>query len=265
MHVGMITINGEKMSKSVGNVKSVNHVLEDWGPNVIRLFCLSGHYSKPIDYTKDLLKENLIKWRRLEICYYELRLLSTNAFGESNPWARSVERKINPRNKSNKSMYRILSGQGRVPKMTDRERYIKFDNEMAELESNITDSTQKFDAALENDFNTPLALTELFSMIKTINGLVDEQKIPKNIASLAMSVLEHMLDVLGLNIIKMDDGNIEGNFELLVTRDMDRNRGNYEEGDKIRDLIVKMGVQLFDHKNRITTWVKHEKIKADAS
>ena len=74
MHAGMITINGEKMSKSVGNVKSINHVLESWGPNVARLFCISGHYSKPIDYTEDLLKENLIRLRQIETCYYELRL-----------------------------------------------------------------------------------------------------------------------------------------------------------------------------------------------
>ena len=45
MHAGMITINGEKMSKSLGNIKSVNHVLTNWGPNVIRLFCMSGHLS----------------------------------------------------------------------------------------------------------------------------------------------------------------------------------------------------------------------------
>ena len=74
MHAGMITINGEKMSKSVGNVKSINHVLGSWGPNVARLFCISGHYSKPIDYTEDLLKENLIRLRQIETCYYELRL-----------------------------------------------------------------------------------------------------------------------------------------------------------------------------------------------
>jgi cysteinyl-tRNA synthetase len=72
MHVGMVTINGEKMSKSLGNIKSVRYVLENWGPNVIRLFCLSGHYSKPIDYSEDLLKENLIKWRQVETAYYEM-------------------------------------------------------------------------------------------------------------------------------------------------------------------------------------------------
>ena len=72
MHVGMVTINGEKMSKSLGNVKTISHVLEQWGPNVIRLFCLSHDYQKPIDYTEELLKENLIKWRQIETCYYEL-------------------------------------------------------------------------------------------------------------------------------------------------------------------------------------------------
>jgi cysteinyl-tRNA synthetase len=72
MHVGMVTINGEKMSKSLGNIRSVKHVLDGWGPNVIRLFCLSGHYSKPIDYSEDLLKESLTKWRQVETAYYEM-------------------------------------------------------------------------------------------------------------------------------------------------------------------------------------------------
>ena len=72
MHVGMVTINGEKMSKSLGNIKSIKHVVENWGPNIIRLFCLSGHYSKPIDYSEELLKENLTKWRQIETCHYEM-------------------------------------------------------------------------------------------------------------------------------------------------------------------------------------------------
>jgi len=79
MHAGMITINGEKMSKSLGNIKSVDHVLKNWGPNVIRLFCLSTHYSKPIDYSEKLLKENIVKWHQIENCYTEL----TNPIGDN--------------------------------------------------------------------------------------------------------------------------------------------------------------------------------------
>ncbi len=72
MHVGMVTIGGQKMSKSLGNVKSVERLLGDWGANVIRLFCLSGHYSKPIDYSEELLKESLARWRQVEAAYFEL-------------------------------------------------------------------------------------------------------------------------------------------------------------------------------------------------
>ena len=74
MHVGMVTINGEKMSKSLGNTKSVDFVLRRWGPNIARLFCLYGHYSEPIDYSEEMLKETITKWRQVENCYYELRL-----------------------------------------------------------------------------------------------------------------------------------------------------------------------------------------------
>ena len=90
MHVGMVTINGEKMSKSIGNVKSIKHVLENWGSNVIRLFCLSGHYSKPIDYSEELLEENLTKWRQVETCYYEL----IHADDENNEEVKSIIEKL---------------------------------------------------------------------------------------------------------------------------------------------------------------------------
>lgn len=82
MHVGMVTIGGEKMSKSLGNTKSVDFVLKKWGANIIRLFCLAGHYSKPIDYAEDMLKETVTKWRQVENCYYEL-ILSVEGSADS--------------------------------------------------------------------------------------------------------------------------------------------------------------------------------------
>ena len=213
MHAGMITINGEKMSKSIGNVKTLSHVLENWGPNIIRLFCLSGHYSKPIDYTEELLKENLIKWRQLETCYYELRLAdSTN--GSEN------------------------------------------------IEDGILNSRQRFDNALENDFNTSLALTEFFNMIKIINGLAAEGRITENIANTVMPIVEYMLDVLGLNVIKATNDEIKSVFELIQKRETYRKNKQFEEADAVRNTISAMGIYLIDHKDR-TLWMKKEKIKAD--
>ena len=213
MHAGMITINGEKMSKSIGNVKTLSHVLENWGPNIIRLFCLSGHYSKPIDYTEELLKENLIKWRQLETCYYELRLAGST-------------------------------------------------NESKDVESVILDSRQRFDNALENDFNTPLAITEFFNVIKIINGLAADEKITEKIANISLPEIEYMLDVLGLNVVKATDDEVKSVFELIQNREEYRKNKQFEEADAIRDQISAMGIYLIDHKEK-TLWMKQEKIKAD--
>ncbi len=90
MHVGMVTIQGEKMSKSAGNTKSIKYVLENWGSNIIRLFCLSGHYSKVIDYSEEMLKENITKWRQVETCYYEL----IHACGENHEGVNAIIKKI---------------------------------------------------------------------------------------------------------------------------------------------------------------------------
>ncbi len=72
MHVGMVTIAGEKMSKSLGNIRPVRALLDEWGPDVVRLFCIGGHYSKPVDYTEELLREHRTNWDRMRHAYYML-------------------------------------------------------------------------------------------------------------------------------------------------------------------------------------------------
>jgi cysteinyl-tRNA synthetase len=78
MHSGMVTINSEKMSKSLGNIVTIEQALKLWGMNTLRLYCMSVHYAKPLDYTEDLLKESAQRWRQIENCIYELR----NAAGQ---------------------------------------------------------------------------------------------------------------------------------------------------------------------------------------
>jgi len=73
MHVGMITINSEKMSKSLRNMIVLKSALKRWGSNVLRLYLISSQYSKPMDYNDEILQESLQKWRQIENCVYELR------------------------------------------------------------------------------------------------------------------------------------------------------------------------------------------------
>lgn len=72
MHVGMVTINTEKMSKSLGNIVPIKDAVQKWGSNTIRLFCLSARYTKPLDYQDLLLKEAAQKWKQIEVCVWEL-------------------------------------------------------------------------------------------------------------------------------------------------------------------------------------------------
>jgi cysteinyl-tRNA synthetase len=73
MHSGMVTIDSQKMSKSLGNIVTIDQALKSWGMNSLRLYCISVHYAKPLDYTEELLKESVQRWRQIETCIYELR------------------------------------------------------------------------------------------------------------------------------------------------------------------------------------------------
>ena len=210
MHVGMVTINGEKMSKSIGNVKSIKHMLENWGSNVIRLFCLSGHYSKPIDYSEELLKENLIKWRQVETCYYELIHADTKSYEKIN----EIVNKIG----------------------------------------------KEFDNALEDDFNSHLALSAFFQLIREGNRLSAEEKISKKDAENIKAEMQRMMMILGLTITKITENEKQEIDEMVRNREQLRKEKKFEEADKIRDKLNEIGVEIIDHKTS-TVWMKKENIK----
>ena len=212
MHVGMVTISGEKMSKSLGNTKSIKYVLNNWGPNIIRLFCLSGHYSKVIDYSEEMLKENLTKWRQVETCYYEL--IHTNSENQT--------------------------------KITE----------------NIEKIGTEFDNALEDDFNTHLALSSFFQLVKETNRLAAEEKLGKKDAEIIKKEFERMSIILGLSIPKMTEEEKQEIDDLILNREQMRKEKQFVEADKIRDKLNEMNIELIDHKEK-TIWMKKEKIKSE--
>ncbi|WP_028793374.1 cysteine--tRNA ligase [Thalassobaculum salexigens] len=57
MHNGFVTVEGEKMSKSVGNFYTVHDMLQEWPGEAVRLLLLSAHYRQPLDFSKAGLKE----------------------------------------------------------------------------------------------------------------------------------------------------------------------------------------------------------------
>lgn len=212
MHVGMVTIEGEKMSKSLGNTKSIKYVLDNWGPNIIRLFCLSGHYSKVIDYSEDMLKENLTKWRQVETCYYELIHANSGNQEDSN----EIIKKIGT----------------------------------------------EFDDALEDDFNTHLALSAFFQLVKETNRLAAEEKLGKEQSLMFKKELMRMMNVLGLKIPEMTEGKKQEIDNLIQNREKFRKEKQFEKADEIRDELNELNIELIDHKEK-TIWMKKEKIKSE--
>ena len=212
MHVGMVTIEGEKMSKSLGNTKSIKHVLDNWGPNIIRLFCLSGHYSKVIDYSEDMLKENLTKWRQVETCYYEL----IHANSENQEDSGEIIKKIGT----------------------------------------------EFDDALEDDFNTHLALSAFFQLVKETNRLAAEEKLGKEQSLMFKKELIRMMNVLGLKIPEMTEGKKQEIDNLIQNREKFRKEKQFKKADEIRDKLNELNIELIDHKEK-TIWMKKEKIKSE--
>ncbi|HEC22177.1 MAG TPA: cysteine--tRNA ligase, partial [Chloroflexi bacterium] len=70
---GSLTINGEKMSKSLGNFVSVKDALKQYPAGAIRYFILSGHYRSPVDYSDEALEAAQAGWERLMIGYQRVR------------------------------------------------------------------------------------------------------------------------------------------------------------------------------------------------
>jgi cysteinyl-tRNA synthetase len=64
MHNGFLTVNGEKMSKSLGNFFTVHDLLAKWPAEAIRLLLMKTHYRAPLDFTEDGLRQARVELDR---------------------------------------------------------------------------------------------------------------------------------------------------------------------------------------------------------
>ncbi len=83
MHSGHLTINKEKMSKSLDNFFLVRDIMKEYSAPILRFYLLNGHYRSPIDFSDINLKESMSAYRRLEGTYNRLR--DTKFNGKENP------------------------------------------------------------------------------------------------------------------------------------------------------------------------------------
>ena len=73
MHNGMLRFTGEKMSKSLGNVETIQEVLDRWGRETALLFFLTAHWRSPIDFSDATMAAAQAQWRSFQQAIYENR------------------------------------------------------------------------------------------------------------------------------------------------------------------------------------------------
>jgi cysteinyl-tRNA synthetase len=216
VHVGMVTIESEKMSKSIGNTILISELLKKTNPNIIRLFCLSAQYSKPLDYSEENIDKIKTKWGQIDNAYHELRYRIDNKL-EYTP----------------------------VPQFN----YAVFKSDCSEFH-------KEFENFIDDDLNFSNALTSFFKFINKINNIFSIEVADKEISVFLFELLERFMFVLGLRITSVPYDEKDKIQELIEKRNTFRNLKKYEEADGIRkELYAKFNVELTDHKG-FTVWRK---------
>jgi len=212
MHNGFVTIDKEKMSKSLGNFFTIKEVLDKFPAKVIRFFLISSQYRNPIDYSE----ANLIQAERT---YKRI----TNAIDLSRQISGS-DKKVVPYTK----VFRTI----------------------------LTKTKQEFIEAMNDDFNTPKAISILLELVKEVNKLESKDEIPpKKDMNACYQLFLELGDILGLIYDMEEHDNLQsGLIELLIEiRKEIRMKKMYDLSDKIRDDLKKLGIELVDSKDG-TRW-----------
>jgi len=214
LHNGFITINQEKMSKSLNNFFTVADILKEYPAEVLRFFIVATHYRSPLDFSDDRLKEAVTSLGRLQ-----------NALNNA-------------------------------VQLTGRETGAG--NSAAALAATALQAKAAFYEAMEDDFNTALALSHMFSLSKEINSYyhaVTTAQIAFDAADFAVvrAVYEDMAEILGIlqdspaKENGMDDKSIDGLMQLIIElRQQARTNKDWAAADKIRDSLKDLGITLED-------------------
>jgi cysteinyl-tRNA synthetase len=199
VHNGLVVVNGEKMSKSLGNFLLVRDLLAEYGGESVRLALLKAHYRQPLDWTEALVREAR---QNLDRLYGALR--DAGVTGAATPQA----------------------------------------------DAEVPDGVL---AALEDDLNTPLALSELLGFARSLNASRDDGERHRLARSLRAGGA--LLGLLGADPqtwfarsggAAADDLDAAEIDSLLAQRDAFRRDRNYREADRIRDQLAERGVVIED-------------------
>ena len=149
-----------------------------------------------------------------------------------------------PVNYTEKLMPQNQAAVNRIYSFIQRLKNISGD-ENTELDKIAEATLNKFTLAMDDDFNTSLALGALFEMIKSVNIIIDQSTISKKQGKKIIKLLQEFNEVLG--IVPQKEYEIPENISILVQkRETARENKNWQESDNIRNEIESLGYKVED-------------------
>ena len=131
------------------------------------------------------------------------------------------------------------------------------DDDAAALRAQAEQAKKDFCAAMDDDFNTALAITALFELAKDINIYLKKDQFDRDALTAARDALGELAEVLGITLsaaAAADDGLVDALMELIIGIRKDaRANKDFATADRIRDGLAEIGVLLEDGKAG-TTW-----------
>jgi cysteinyl-tRNA synthetase len=232
IHNGFVNINHEKMSKSLGNILTVDDILKRFHPEAVRLFLLSNHYRSPVDFSDETLLEAELGLKKM----YALLIRIAEYTHNKSPGA---------------------NGNDALP--MDLVKYME-------------GLWAMFREVMDDDFNTARAIGLLFDAVRHLNRFMDAHPGPPpfKIVRLLLSGKEilikigHVLGILSkdpkdffehekqrvLRQTQIDQPAIE---RLIAERADARKHKNWKRADQIRNELAAMNITIEDRPDG-TVW-----------
>jgi cysteinyl-tRNA synthetase len=215
LHNGFITVNEEKMSKSLGNFFLVQDILEHYPPEVLRFFIIATHYRSPLDFSDERLTE------------------------------------------AGKSLERLRTAVENCLELNKVDHVAPSDAAL-NLHKAAIRAQAEFCAAMDDDFNTALAISTLFGLAKELNVYYSAVTAGKSLHdaqtyAAARDIYFELAEILGI-LVQERAGKLSGSDTLvndlmdviIELRQQARQQKDWKTADQIRDRLNVIGIVLED-------------------
>ena len=238
LHNGLLNMDAQKMSKSLGNLVTISEALERYSADAIRLSVLNAHYRSPGYYSDEALAGAERAAARLRQAFAAPANPGADAALDLQPANHDADAALDaqPANPGTDAL---------DPQPT---------NPGADAALDTQPARDRFVEAMDDDLNTPQALAALFDLARDVNRASAEGRS----VVVAQETLRELAGVLGLSLREpetAEDAEFAARAEALVARRAElRAVRDFAGADAVRAELAAMGVELADSPSGPTTW-----------